>query len=180
VAEPVEIKLERGGSPNKLKRFVFNMAMAGLLKAEAIHGPLQADQQNGTMNAYVYEFLDMHRQEMVGNFFVDSLAAVPTKEGETMAIEFDCWLAPYDFGVSQSVRLITVPLGDEDLETFRLTLRRKSGDVHSWLRTNREFLNELRKALLVWRTMTTEGRAHYEEVAKELFSSWPAVEETPP
>lgn len=124
------------------------------------------------MNAYLYDFLDMHRQEMVGNFFVAQLGPVQPDSDETLVVEFDCWLAPYDFGVSQRVRLATVPTGDEDLETFHLILNRKSGDVQSWLRTNRAFLNELRKALLIWRTMSTEGRAHYEQTAQKIFEGY--------
>ncbi|HNT35181.1 MAG TPA: FtsX-like permease family protein, partial [bacterium] len=124
------------------------------------------------MNAYLFDFLDMHRQEMVGNFFVAQLSPVAPASDESLAIEFKCWLAPYDFGVSQQVRLATFPTHDEDLETFRLTLDRQSGDVQSWLRTNRAFLNELRKALLIWRTMTAEGRAHYELTAQQLFKGY--------
>ena len=87
-------------------------------------------------------------------------------------MKFDCWLAPYDFGVSQKVRLITCKSGiEEDLLTFRLDLHRLSGDVASWKRTNRLFLNTLRKCFLIWRVMRPEDREYYAEQAAQWEAS---------
>jgi hypothetical protein len=48
-----------------------------------------------------------------------------------------------------------------DVFELRLTLDRESGDVSSWKRVNRRFLNTLRKQFLIWRTLRTEERDRY-------------------
>jgi branched-subunit amino acid aminotransferase/4-amino-4-deoxychorismate lyase len=62
-------------------------------------------------------------------------------------------------------------LGDGLFETLRvrrgvsieigLHLDRVSGDVSSWRRVNRRFLNTLRKQFLIWRTLRAEERDRY-------------------
>jgi len=42
-----------------------------------------------------------------------------------------------------------------------LHLERVSGDVSSWRRVNRRFLNTLRKQFLIWRTLRAEERDRY-------------------
>ncbi len=57
------------------------------------------------------------------------------------------WVAPFDLGVSQKVQLRTVPTDMEDVFEIWLHLERVSGDVSSWRRVNRRFLNTLAQAV---------------------------------
>ncbi len=84
-----------------------------------------------------------------------------TEYGSSYVIELMAWVAPFDLGVSQQVRLRTIPTDMEDVFEIRLQLQRVSGDVSSWRRVNRRFLNTLRKQFLIWRTLRAEERDRY-------------------
>ena len=81
------------------------------------------------------------------------------------------WLAPYDTGVSQQVTLKMVNAKDEyDLDAVWVNIYRLSGDVDSWLRLNRRFLNGLRKQFLLWRTMEVEAKAVFNKEGNKRIS----------
>ncbi len=83
------------------------------------------------------------------------------------------WLAPFDMGVSQDTDIILLPAKEPGLYELQLRLARRSGEISAWKRVNKEFMTELRKQLLVWRTVKPEqqqeyilrGRAHIREQA---------------
>jgi len=79
------------------------------------------------------------------------------------------WLAPYDLGVSQSIKLITSPVGgeEEDLYSITLDVHRESGEIASWKRVNRRYLNLIRKQLLIWRTFSAEVRGEFHERGRQ-------------
>ncbi len=74
------------------------------------------------------------------------------------------WLAPFDFGIMQNVEILFCPAeeGSGFLE-IRVRLTRKTGEVNAWGRINKTFVNNLRKQLLIWRSMDGWTLAHYEE-----------------
>ncbi len=84
-------------------------------------------------------------------------------DDEQYACEMMVWLAPYDLGVSQRVSLRTSPVGGEEEELFRiyLVVFRESGEIASWKRVNRRYLNLIRKQLLIWRTFNVELRGEF-------------------
>ena len=79
------------------------------------------------------------------------------------------WLAPYDLGVSQSIRLVTSPVGGEEEELYKIQLdvHRESGEIASWKRVNRRFLNLVRKQLLIWRTFSADIRGEFHERGRQ-------------
>ncbi len=88
------------------------------------------------------------------------------------------WLAPYDLGISQEVRLRAVPMGEHNIYKIETLLVRRSGTVISWRRMNRSFLNLLRKRFLVWRTLPRSLQEEYAQRARLGYAA--AVEETGP
>ena len=68
-------------------------------------------------------------------------------------IRANVWLAPFDFGIMQTVDIQFCPAleGEEFLE-IKITLHRQSGESAVWQRINTSFLHEVRKQLLVWRS----------------------------
>ncbi|HSI73255.1 MAG TPA: FtsX-like permease family protein [Fimbriimonas sp.] len=82
-------------------------------------------------------------------------------------VETTTWLAPYDLGISQQVRLVAVPSKVAGVYALDLVLTRLAGDPDNWPVVNRRFLANLRKQFLTWRTLDKEKRARYEEAAKE-------------
>jgi hypothetical protein len=80
----------------------------------------------------------------------------------------DCWLKPYDLGISQDVRFEAVPAGEFDIYRIVVTIHRISGDTLSWQRMNRGFLNVLRKQFLVWRTVPAGVKAQYADEGRQI------------
>ncbi|WP_243544599.1 FtsX-like permease family protein [Pseudodesulfovibrio tunisiensis] len=74
------------------------------------------------------------------------------------SLKLRVWLAPFDFGVRQQVRLIFCP---SDLYSgfrqVKVELTREAGEHKAWENLNRTFLNDLRKQLLAWRSLDDEA-----------------------
>ena len=79
------------------------------------------------------------------------------------------WLAPYDLGISQGVRMHAIPTGEHGIYRIEVHIHRLSGDVNSWQRVNRRFLNDIRKLFLVWKTMPPETKEDYARQGREIL-----------
>ncbi|MDA1190907.1 MAG: ABC transporter permease [Candidatus Poribacteria bacterium] len=117
------------------------------------------------LNIFMRDYFDAHADESASDFYVDDVTFRRDRpdEKEQFATEMMCWLAPYDLGVSQRISLQTTPVGseEEDLYRIHLTVYRESGEIASWKRVNRRFLNLIRKQLLIWRTFNVEVRGEF-------------------
>jgi hypothetical protein len=75
------------------------------------------------------------------------------------------WLAPFDFGIMQAVDTEFAPsLSDHGYLEIKVRLERRAGEANAWRRINKAFINQLRKQLLVWRSLNEEAHAEYERV----------------
>ena len=95
----------------------------------------------------------------------ESASDVSDSRGEFLQMTTDIWLAPFDFGIMQKV-VIAFCRSAEDpgfLE-IRILLERLSGEANAWHRINKAFLHELRKTLLVWRSLDSVSKDHYTEL----------------
>ncbi|MBT8370721.1 MAG: ABC transporter permease, partial [Deltaproteobacteria bacterium] len=86
-----------------------------------------------------------------------------------LQIKSRVWLAPFDFGIMQTVDLQFTPATNEPgfLEIM-IQLNRESGEANAWHRINKTFLHEIRKQLLIWRSFEDSAKVHYEQI---LFSA---------
>lgn len=107
---------------------------------------------------YLYEFVTAHADFVLGSFYAEQVRLALEE-----APELSCkmWLAPYDLGVSQTMRLTAAPSMVGGFYEFVLVLERLEGDVASWTRANRMFLGALRKQMLIWRALTPAQRRRY-------------------
>jgi hypothetical protein len=78
------------------------------------------------------------------------------------------WLAPFDFGIMQLVDIQFYPARDNPafLEV-KLTIHRESGEESQWRRINKMFIHQLRKQLLIWRSM---DQLTHEQLGKDFQS----------
>jgi hypothetical protein len=129
------------------------------------------------IGGYLREYYNAHRDVSHGLFTTDELHLeyyCPTAEIFGLRgpehCERDCiqmrtrvWLAPFDFGVKQSVQLTFCPAAEDpdDYLEIQVQVERESGEENAWHRINKAFLNDLRKQLLVWRSLDDEAQAHY-------------------
>ena len=84
---------------------------------------------------------------------------------ELLQLMTDIWLAPFDFGIMQKVAVAFCRSAqDPGFLEIRIRLERLSGEANAWRRINKAFLHELRKTLLVWRSLDTVSKDDYEEL----------------
>lgn len=139
------------------------------------------------MNIFMRDYFEAHADESASDFFTDQVSFTRGQGGKTYQISMMVWLAPYDLGVSQNISLQTTPVADEaessvaedeGIYRIHLTVHRESGEIASWKRVNRRFLNLLRKQLLIWRTLSADERGEFhqrgqEEVPEEVSEPVP-------
>jgi hypothetical protein len=124
--------------------------------------------------AYLHRVFGAYGEGSVGDFMTEDVSLhredpAPGSRDAAYRVDLITWLAPYDLGVSQRVRLRTTP--DEGLDgiyRIEMEITRLSGDVASWKRLNTTFLTVLRKRFLVWRTVSEQMRKDYLEAGKQL------------
>jgi hypothetical protein len=82
-----------------------------------------------------------------------------------LQIQSRVWLAPFDFGIMQTVDFLFKPAEDEPgfLE-IKVELIRESGEANAWRRINKTFLHEIRRQLLVWRSFEDTTKEKYERL----------------
>jgi len=120
-------------------------------------------EQASALNAFMSEWFHAYEEYSIGDFVTQNVesADIVTEHGKGYSLRLMTWLAPFDLGVSQRTELRTEPTQMEDVFEIYLILHRESGDVSSWKRVNRRFLNTLRKQFLIWRTLAAEERERY-------------------
>ena len=122
---------------------------------------------------FLTRYFDFHKESSMGNFYTEGaqLSVELGERGEGFAIDTTIWLAPFDLGVSQQVRLVSYPTGDHDIQALELTIDRLSGDVSSWRRCNQRFMNQIRKQFLIWRTIPSENQQEYQNEGRSQLES---------
>jgi len=81
------------------------------------------------------------------------------------------WLAPFDFGVKQMVELRFRPAkAHPQFLEAALFITRESGEIGSWKRLNKDFINAIRKQFLVWRSLEPEKQKSFREKVPEMMA----------
>jgi hypothetical protein len=115
--------------------------------------------------------------EIAFRFDTDDPGGLPAETPEDIApacfqMSSKVWLAPFDFGIMQHVEILLCPAEDDaGFLEIRTRLTRKSGEVNAWGRINKSFVNDLRKQLLIWRSMDGWTLAHYEKILETAAAS---------
>jgi len=138
------------------------------------HIPLPFTERADMVQAIIYflkEFLDLHRTEHVGTFWASdiSISESQTDDGHQVILKAMIRLAPFDTGLAQIMELRGfVPKG-EDLCRLTIDLKRTGGPEYAWYSSNYLFINEIRRQLLLWRTLPEEKRRKYaQEYAEKV------------
>ena len=122
--------------------------------------------------AYLTRVFASYGEGSIGDFVTEGAELLSRPSGipeePIYEVATRTWLAPYDLGISQDVRLAAVPTGEHHIYRIEVTLHRLSGDVASWKRINRGFLNVLRKRFLVWRTIPPATKESYLEEGRRM------------
>lgn len=117
-------------------------------------------------------FLDLEEQELKTGLLLGLPNDQPVPDNLCFSIDLRVWLAPFDFGVRQKVKLVFCP--SEIYTGFRqvrVVIHREAGEVKAWENLNKNFLNDLRKQLLVWRSLDEEALDMYAADLRELMEN---------
>lgn len=112
--------------------------------------------------AFIHEYLEAHRDGVLGGFDVDDVRLLPRSDGCVAGLETRLWLAPFDMGVRQQMRL-TVELPTDGVCGIAVEIRHETGMPKVWWRLNRPFFYDLRRQMLGWRKVTPERVREYVE-----------------
>ncbi|AIE85190.1 FtsX-like permease family protein [Fimbriimonas ginsengisoli] len=117
----------------------------------------------GPLVHFLSEWLKAYEEYTIGDF-VTSGTVFEVLSGDRLsyAVEATAWLAPYDLGISQKLRLVASPADVYGIYNLDLTLTRLAGDPENWPIVNQRFLANLRRQFLTWRTLKKEERARYD------------------
>ena len=81
--------------------------------------------------------------------------------GKQLVLQSDIATAPFDLGVTQEFSITSVPSEIEGVDEVHISITRLSGTIGDWRRTNRPFINDLRKQFLIWRSLPPETMEDY-------------------
>jgi hypothetical protein len=105
------------------------------------------------------------QQEKTTHQVPESEKSPTDSDEELLQLTTDIWLAPFDFGIMQKVAVAFCRSAeDPEFLEIRILLERLSGEANAWRRINKAFLHELRKTLLMWRSLDSDSKGHYEEL----------------
>jgi hypothetical protein len=124
--------------------------------------------------AFLRQWISLHSESGVGIFISDECRVLQDSGQERRILDARLWLAPFDAGVSQNLRLEFHPAEEggsaHHSKFYEVSARmiRRSGQQINWLRSNRAFVAELRKQFLLWRTLSPERQGDYVRESEEL------------
>jgi hypothetical protein len=111
--------------------------------------------------SFIYEYLEAHRDGVLGRFDVDAVRLLPRDSADYVAgLEARVWLAPFDMGVRQLIRL-TIENPHDGACDIAVRIHHETGTPKLWWRLNRPFFYELRRQLLGWRKVAPERMREY-------------------
>ncbi len=130
-----------------------------------------SEEAEGTL-AYIYEYFKIFSSESAGGAFAAEKLKLEEKEQEGMRVKTlsgRLHLAPFDLGVIQS-SVISATAVKPDRHEFQVYIRRQEGPLYAWRTSNRNFVDTLRKQLLLWRSLSPKQKAEYAKRYRTLVN----------
>lgn len=102
-------------------------------------------------------------------------------EPNPLRINSRVWLAPFDFGIMQRVEVLFSSAETEASRFLSIDLRldREAGEANTWGRVNRQFVNALRKQLLIWRSLDATSAEAYGRLLRTALEETGTPTKTP-
>ena len=140
-----------------------------------------------TVSAYditgVVSFLREHFENCTdsasGKFATLDCHVFRQEKSDLLGFYAEAALVPYDLGVTQRFALLSQPSEIEGIDEVRILIRRISGTIGDWRRGNRVFVDDLRKQLLIWRSLPPEVMDKYRQKTLDTWSDLPREHHTP-
>jgi len=127
---------------------------------------LAEDEKANGVLAFIHEFISAHTVEDAEVFRIHPPIKYNEEKTENEIIRsftFKSDLAPYELGITQDVKVLDVKDLKANRHSFLIRMERKSGPRGSWITFGREFLDLLRKQVLLWGSIKPEEREEYQK-----------------
>jgi len=129
--------------------------------------------------SFLKEHFDNYSDTSLGVFTTAHSAIFRQSDNDMLGFKARVALAPFDLGVNQNFALLSQPSDIEGINEVRILIGRLSGAHGDWRRANRVFINDLRKQLLIWRSLTPEIMERYRQMTLEQWDRLPVETMTP-
>ena len=146
--------------------------------------------EKDSIGGFIHEYLESHREISHGLFSTGAVQVVESCSIEDFIASRDShgqhglahclhlranmWLAPFDFGIMQEVDIQFCPASEgADFLEIQLSLHRLSGEDTVWQRLNTGFLHEVRKQLLIWRSLDNESHLLLQQTFQQTLTGSP-------
>ena len=95
-------------------------------------------------------FLEIDQNGIEGGLVQGITRGMAYSDDLCFSLNLRVWLAPFDFGVRQKVRLVFCPSDIyKGFRQIKVIINREAGEFKAWENLNKAFLNDLRKQLLI-------------------------------
>jgi hypothetical protein len=111
--------------------------------------------------SFLKEHFENYTDTSLGVFATTSCSIIRQKDNDMLGFRATVALAPFDLGVNQNFTLLSQPSDIEGIDEVRILIHRLSGAPGDWHRGNRVFIHDLRKQLLIWRSLPAEVMDKY-------------------
>lgn len=133
----------------------------------------KSDEEAASTLIFLKEYMDKHLSPVSPEFSLEKPSEIiKTKvKGYFNAyiLDADVRLIPYELGIKQKVLVQFIEMRPKDW-SLTIHLSRRAGDLKEWERRNREFVDYLRKRILVWRSLTQADREQYIKEAEKIIA----------
>ncbi|MGA2265802.1 MAG: M28 family peptidase [Phycisphaerae bacterium] len=129
--------------------------------------------------SFLREHFENYTDTSLGVFATTSCSIFRQKGNDMLGFRATAALAPFDLGVNQSFAMLSQPSDIEGIDEVRILIYRLSGAPGDWQRGNRVFINDLRKQLLIWRSLPAEVMDKYRDKTLGAWDNLP-VEQVDP
>ena len=123
--------------------------------------------------SFLKEHFDSYSDTSLGTFTTASSGVFRQRDNDMLGFKARVALTPFDLGVNQNFALLSQPSDIEGINEVRILIARLSGATGDWRRANRVFINDLRKQLLIWRSLPPEIMERYRQMTLENWDQLP-------
>jgi hypothetical protein len=123
--------------------------------------------------SFLKEHFENYTDTSLGVFATTSCGVFRQKGNDMLGFQATVALAPFDLGVNQRFALLSQPSDIEGIDEVRIFICRLSGAPSDWQRGNRVFINDLRKQLLIWRSLPAEVMDKYRAKTLQAWDELP-------
>ena len=123
--------------------------------------------------SFLKEHFDNYSDTSLGSFATSEVHIFRQTDNDMLGLRAEMALAPFDLGVTQKFALLSQPSEIEGIDEVRILICRLSGARGDWQRSNRVFINDLRKQLLIWRSLPDDVMDRYRQETLDQWNQLP-------